>query len=238
MREMAQENIGRKVQPGQSNAAYGVIWDMDGVIVDTAQFHFRAWKKAVEERGTRFDESDFKRTFGMRTPDIIRIIFGDKLQKSQVAEIARRKEEYYRQMAKGNVAPLPGAIELIKALRAANFRQAIASSAPRENVELVVNSLGIRELLQAIVTEEDVQAGKPDPQMFLTAARRLGVEPDSCLVIEDSIAGVEAARRGGMKCAAVSNTHHPSRLADADLVVDSLRRLSVDVVYALLLTRK
>jgi len=188
----------------------------------------------IEDYGIPFSEQDFKRTFGMRNREIICTIFGDSVQESQIAEISERKETYYRQLVSGNVIPLPGAMELLRALHNAGFRQAIASSSPEENVSLILDSLGIRRMFEAVVSERDVQVGKPDPEMFLTAARRLGVKPPRSLVIEDAVAGVQAAKRAGMKCVGVSNTHPADRLRDADVVVDSLLQLDVDEIKALL----
>lgn len=222
------------MQRRSSSRDFAVIWDLDGVIVDTAPLHFRAWKKAVEERGIPFTKEDFKRTFGMRNREIIFAIFGNNTPESQVAEISERKEAYYRQFVAGNIIPLPGALNLLRALRDAGFRQALASSAPAENVSLIVDSLDIRRLFEVILSEKDVKVGKPDPTIFLTAANRLGVKPVNALVIEDAIAGVQAAKGAGMKCVAVSNTHPADRLRDADMVVDSLAQLSVERIAALL----
>lgn len=221
-----------------SRPGLAVIWDMDGVIVDTGPHHFRAWQKASKDRGVSFGEREFKRTFGMRNVEIIRTIFGESVSESESAEIADSKERYYRQFIAGDVIPLPGAIELLKDLQESGFRQAIASSSPLENVDLVLNALGIRHLFQAVVTEKDVKAGKPDPEIFLTAAAMLGIEATNCLVIEDAIAGVRAAKRAGMKCVAVSNTHALEQLRDADLVVDSLSRLSASEVKDILRQRR
>jgi len=241
------------------NDRLAVVWDMDGVIVDTGEYHFRAWKKACKEKGIAFDEQDFKRTFGMRNPEILRYLLEERtrapgkslrpptpraphtgldsqedLMNSLKAEVSENKERYYREFVTGNVVPLPGAVELLKSLREAGFRQALATSSPTQNVDLVMNSLGIRQFFQAVVSEKDVKAGKPDPEIFLTAAARIKIEAACSLVIEDSVAGVAAAKQAGMSCVAVSNTHDPERLREADLVVNSLIRLNVESIKAIL----
>lgn len=211
-----------------------VIWDMDGVIVDTEIYHFKAWKKLLHEEGIELTEEEFKRTFGMRNAEIIRRFLGPDVSKPVIQQLAGRKEEYFRQFIRDHITANPGAIGLIRDLYEAGFLQAIASSAPRQNVELVLNSLGIASFFTCIVSEEDVTSGKPDPQIFLTAANRLGVEPANCVVIEDSIAGVQAANAAGMRCIALASTNPPERLSSADRIVESLQALQVSDIAGLL----
>ena len=129
-----------------------------------------------------------------------------------------------------NIKPLPGVIRLINSLNEHGFKIALASSAPIENIRLVTQGLGIDDFFQAIVSGQEVAEGKPSPQGFLLAAQRLGVAPDNCIVIEDAVAGVTACQRAGMHCIAVTNTHPRERLAEADLIVDTLEELAADDV--------
>jgi HAD superfamily hydrolase (TIGR01509 family) len=130
--------------------------------------------------------------------------------------------------------PLPGVTELIKALAEGGFKQALGSSAPIENIRLIIKSLGIADAFQAIVSGEEVTEGKPGPQGFLLAARKLVIEPRDCVVIEDAVAGVTAAKRAGMRCVAVTNTHPWGSLAEADLIVDTLEVVTPSVLEGLL----
>jgi beta-phosphoglucomutase family hydrolase len=205
-----------------------VIWDMDGVIADTAPYHFKAWQETFQKRGVNFSEDDFKRHFGQRNDTIIRNTLGGNLSSEEVDAIAEEKEENYRRKVAANIKPLPGAIELIKSLWESGVKLAIASSAPLENIELVMRGLGIDNYFAVIVWGREVSEGKPSPQGFLLAAKRLGVEPRNCVVIEDAVAGVTAARRAGMKCVAVTTTHPRRSLKAADLVVDTLEAISVE----------
>jgi HAD superfamily hydrolase (TIGR01509 family) len=148
--------------------------------------------------------------------------------------IADEKEASFRRRIRQHVAPLLGVLELLKALAAAGFRQALASSAPLQNVRLIMKDLGIEGYFEVTVTEKDVTEGKPSPQGFLLAAQRLGVKPEDCIVIEDAVAGVTAAERAGMGCLAVTNTHPRSRLGEADLIVDSLEEVTVADIEGLL----
>jgi beta-phosphoglucomutase len=215
-----------------------VIWDVDGTLVDTGELHFRAWVELCEGLGRPFTRDDFAATFGRRNPEIFAYLFGDRYGEGEVSELGFRKEELYRAAARRGVDFLPGVRPLLESLKAEGFRQAIGSSAPRANVELIAEITRSSHLFDAISCAEDTTRGKPDPEVFLVAARKLGVAPARCVVVEDAVAGVEAARNGGMKCVAVSFVgHHPEeklRAAGADLVVPTLERVSVHTIRQLL----
>jgi beta-phosphoglucomutase len=215
-----------------------VVWDVDGTLVDTAEQHFRAWQRLAAEIGKPFTRADFAATFGMRNPEIIRKLFDPDATDEQCAEIGGRKEEYYRESVREQgVELLPGAARLLEEFAAAGWPQAVGSSAPPGNLDLLLGVTDTRRYFAAVVTGDDVTRGKPDPQVFLAAAKMLGVEPARCVVIEDAVAGVEAAKAGGMRCVAVTNAgHHPAealQAAGADLVVGSLEELSAERVRRL-----
>jgi beta-phosphoglucomutase len=218
---------------------HAAIWDMDGTLVDTAELHFAAWEAVCRELNRPFTRADFAATFGRRNPEIIRWLFGDdRFNEREIADLGDRKEERYRAAAREQgVVPLPGVVNLLEGLQRAAFRQAVGSSAPRANLDLILAMTGMNRYFQAVVAMEDTQRGKPDPQVFLVAAERLGVPAARSVVLEDAVAGVEAAKAGGMKCVAVSFVgHHPIeklRGAGADLVVPTLEQVSVDDVIQL-----
>ena len=211
-----------------------VIWDMDGVIADTASYHFEAWQGIFQRRGVDFTEDDFRRNFGQRNDAIIRNNLGEDLSQGEINIIAAEKEEDFRQGIKNNAKPLPGAIKLLNSLKEYGFSLALASSGTIENIQLITRELGIENLFHAIVSGREVKEGKPSPQGFLLAARRLGVEPQNCIVIEDAIAGVAAAKRGGMHCLAVTSSHPRTSLTEADLIIDSLEEVTVSDLENLL----
>ncbi len=217
----------------RSNAK-AVIWDMDGVIVDTAPYHFNAWRDIFRKRGVEFTETDFRRNFGQRNDTIIRNTLGENVSQNEIDAIAEEKERNFRKRVRQSIKPLPGAIKLMESLTEHGFKMALASSAPMENIRLLTEGLGINNHFQAIVSGKDVAEGKPSPQGFLLAARRLDVEPEACIVIEDAVAGVTAAKRAGMRCIAVTNTHPRERLAEADLVVDTLEAVKISDLERLL----
>ncbi|MDP2989669.1 MAG: HAD family phosphatase, partial [Kiritimatiellota bacterium] len=209
-----------------------VIWDMDGVIVDSGPYHFRSWRSVFSQRGVDFTESDFRGHFGQRNDTIIRSALGNVSQ-AEVDAIVAEKESRFRQFVAGHIRAFPGALELIASLHRRRIKMAIASSAPPENIDLITQSLKIRGCFQAIVYGHEVKEGKPSPQGFRLAAEKLGVAPPNCVVFEDAVAGVEAAKRAGMQCVAVTNTHPAASLAQADLVTDSLENVDIEVLEGL-----
>jgi beta-phosphoglucomutase len=222
----------------KSTDCYGVIWDVDGTLVDTAELHFAAWQRLARERSLPFTRADFEATFGRRNPEILRELFGSHLSDAQVAEYGDRKEIHYREEAARGVQLLPGVRELLQGAQTAGFLQAVGSSAPRANLELILHLTDTAAFFAAVVSMEDTTRGKPDPRVFQVAAARLGLQPRQCVVIEDAVAGVQAARAGGMKCIAVTFVGHHSednlRAAGADLVVKNLEVVDADALKSLL----
>jgi len=207
-----------------------VIFDMDGVMVQTAPQHLAAWRQVFAEMGREFSKEEFRATFGRRNQEILRHILGDGISEVQVEVLGRKKEEHYRALVRGEVEAAPGFIPLLEALRDNEFKIAVGTSAPRQNVELILDVLSVRERLDVVVTAEDVDRGKPDPETFLLAAQRCNIEPKGCVVFEDSVAGIEAARAAGMRCIGVGRPD----IAQADLMVDSLAKVTIPLVRSLL----
>jgi beta-phosphoglucomutase len=208
------------------------LWDVDGTLVDTAEFHFAAWVRLCQESNRPFDRADFAATFGKRNPEILEYLFGPIFSQEQIAVLGARKENYYKAEARHGVDLLPGVRALLDELHRSGVKQAIGSSAPRGNVDLILALTDTAGLFDAIVSSEDTTRGKPDPQVFQLAAERVHMPPARCVVFEDAVAGVQAAKAGGMKCVAVAFVgHHPVdklRAAGADLVVRTLEEMSVE----------
>jgi beta-phosphoglucomutase len=216
---------------------WAVIWDVDGTMVDTAELHFQAWAELARERHLPFSRADFAGTFGWRNAEIIPKVFGPHHSAAEVAALGDRKEELYRAQASKGVALLPGARALMEAIQAAGGLQAIGSSAPRRNLELMLQLTGTAALFTAISAMEDTTRGKPAPDVFLLAARRLDVPPARCVVLEDAPVGVQAAKAGGMHAVGITFVgHHPAEklhAAGADLVVASLEKVNVTILREL-----
>jgi len=198
-----------------------VLWDLDGVLVDTARFHYQAWRQLLGELGRMLSEDEFRRSFGLRNDLILRDLLGE-VPPEEVERLSERKEALFRKHAAGRVTLLAGAAELMRGAQDGGRRAALVTSTPRANIDFVLGQVGLADAFDTIVAAEDVSRGKPDPEGYLLAARRLGVAPERCLVIEDAPGGVEAARRAGMRCLAVTTTRPREDLSAADAVVDSL----------------
>lgn len=215
-----------------------VIWDVDGTLVDTAQLHFEAFVRFAKEEGRDFSREDFTWTFGRRNPEIMEHLFGKRGTGDAGRKMAEKKEGYYREAAAKGVRLLPGVKPLIDALAAAGWKQGIGSSAPPANLELILKLTGIGPMMQAVVSGDDTKEGKPDPEVFLRAAELMGVPPRQCIVIEDAVAGVQAARAAAMTCIGVTFCAHstPQELlvAGAQRVVQTLAEIRLpDVEFML-----
>jgi len=202
----------------------GVLWDMDGVLVDTGELHYISWKQTLDAAGIPFDRDIFRRTFGMNNAGILEVLLGERPDQDLVRKISDQKERIFRDSVPGNVKPLPGVIPWLIRLHQAGAKMAVASSAPYANVEVLVKELQIAPYFQALVSGAELP-GKPDPATFLEAARQIDVETSRCVVVEDSIAGVQGAINAGMRCIAVTTTNPREALTKADLIVDSLEDL-------------
>jgi beta-phosphoglucomutase len=204
-----------------------VIFDMDGVLVDSYTAHFESWKKSSARFGLTMTETDFAATFGRTSRDIIRHLWPNKFDDAQITAFDAAKESDYRDILRATLPVMSGAEDLIAALHQANFAMAIGSSGPKENVSVVVGGLKNGSFITQTVNGAEVKHGKPDPEVFLLAAQKLAVPPDHCAVIEDAPAGVEAARRAGMFSIGLLGTASRDALAKhANVVVAHLTDLS------------
>jgi len=213
------------------------VWDLDGVIVDSAAVHNASWVAMAAEFGVPYDpEKDFKGIFGRHNIDIISGLW-KVTDPDETERMALRKELLFREGARGGrgkppLQPLPGVTQLVRSLVEADWKQGIGSSAPLENIRLLLDVSGLSPYMQAIASGEDVTRGKPDPQVFLLAFQRLGVSPRDGVVIEDAPSGVQAAIAAGAASIGVTNTQTEQTLreAGADLVVPTLEGLTVSVL--------
>ena len=212
-----------------------VIFDMDGVLVDSYRAHFEAWQRLGSELGRPITEAMFIPTFGRRNPEIFRMLWGDAFSEAEADRWGEWKEQAYRQIITERFPAMDGAPELLDALKAAGFALAVGSSGPPENVEAAIRGLGRPDIFDAFVSRDDVTHGKPHPEVFLKAAEKLRVPPRQCAVVEDALAGLEAARAGRMTPIALVGTFKRAELEPlAALVVDSLRELSPEVIASLI----
>jgi HAD superfamily hydrolase (TIGR01509 family) len=213
---------------GGWTAVRAVIFDMDGVISDTQMLHAEVEARLLEDWGVRMTAEEITARFaGVADHDFFPAALGRPLAAEELGEIVARKWRDMADAAPGRIVAMEGAVDLIRLLRARGLPLAVASSSPMSFIHQVLDELGIADAFAVRATGEEVPAGKPAPDVFLLAARRLDVEPAACLVIEDAPAGVAAARAAGMRCIGLA-PDGGSRLAAADAVIRSLREVVND----------
>jgi len=206
----------------------GVIFDLDGVLVDTGWAHKQAWYDLAEKEGFRMSDEFFYSTFGMQNYQIIPMLLGRDVVADKVNRLSQWKEQRYRELISDKLALPKGAKILLDELKNRGFLLAVGSSAPRDNLNLVLERLGLQDYFDACVTGEEVVEGKPAPETFLKAAQKLVLPPHRCVVVEDAVQGVEAGKAAGMSVVAVTTTRDRAALAAADIVAESLGELKAE----------
>lgn len=211
------------------DAAYAVLFDLDGVLIDTGEHHRRAWHWLAERHDLDFSDDLFRETFGMPNERILPRMAGRELDEAELAELAEEKEARFREIIADELDWLPGARELLVALReAGDFRRGLFTSTPWSNLRFLDRILGLSEHLDVMLAGEDIPRGKPAPDGYALLAEHLDVPRAASVVIEDAIPGVEAAQAAGIRCIAVTTTRSADDLAAADWVVAGVHELDVE----------
>jgi len=210
---------------GESDSRMGVIFDLDGVLVDTGWAHRQSWYDLAEKEGFSMTDEFFYSTFGMQNYMIIPMLLGRDASSGEVDRLSDWKEQRYREIIAEKLAPSEGAKSLLIDLKSQDFLLAVGSSAPRANLELVLKRTDLRDYFDAYVTGQDVTNGKPAPDTFLKAAEKLSLRAENCVVVEDAVQGVDAGKAAGMAVVAVTTTRSRADLKRADIIVDSLAQL-------------
>ena len=215
----------------------GLIFDMDGTLVDNLAYHFKAFDVYIESKGFTLLEPVTLKINGMHSNDIFPMLLGDEV----VAEygldrLHHEKEAVYRDLYRPNIKPVAGVVELMKAAKVAGVKCAIGSSGCRENVEMIIEGLGIADLIDASISGSDVTHGKPHPEIFIKAYEALGLKAEECIVVEDAITGIKAGVAAGCKCIAVTTTSTAEALSatGASLCMEDYSALTIDDLEALL----
>lgn len=215
----------------------GVIFDMDGVLVNNMAVHFRAFAAMAERYNLKAEEgADFSHLNGRGNDDIINALFPRELVEAKgVTALAEEKEALYREIYAPTIRPTEGLVALLRELHEAGIPCAVGSSGPRVNVDFVLEKCAIAPYFSTIISGDMVTHCKPNPEIFLTAAAKLGVKPEECLVFEDAISGVVAARKAGMRVITITSTHTREQLLEAapDLIVEDFRSISLDTIMKL-----
>ena len=205
----------------------GLIFDMDGVLIDSNAAHFASWLKIAAEDGVEFTKETFWKTFGMTSEYIVERYWNPPVSQAEAARIVERKETAFCESVVEHVKPIDGAVDFVRYLVKKGTPIAVGSSAPRVNVDFVLDWLGIRDLFgKGIVAGDEVKIGKPAPDIFLLCAKKLGEAPRRCVVIDDSRSGVNAGKAAGMTTIGFFSTGHSlEEYENADYIVKSFAEI-------------
>lgn len=208
-----------------------LIFDMDGVLVDSNPYHILNWMAFLDARGVSYDPAALpKQVLGQRNDNSFRAFLGPEKTEKEFERLSDELEAGFRRAFLPNAKPLPGLAQLIEECHGAGIPMAVASSAPTENVHFIVDALKFRPYFRSLLSGAEVTHPKPHPEIYLNSAAKLGVEPTSCVAFEDSFVGLESASRAGMKVVAIASTFPRAELEAhgyADLIVDSFEELSL-----------
>lgn len=214
------DNISRRDQ----NSQWAVIFDMDGVLINSYDAHRKSWDRVLPQRGLEMTEEMFGTTFGQRSMDVLGRLY-PSLTLQEISQIHEEKAIAVREIIRADFPEREGASELITALHRSGAIIAIGSSAPRENVDVLMEKMPASKYISATTSGSELKKGKPDPEVFVKTVHKIGLPSKKCIVVEDAPAGVAAARAAGCAVIGVTGTVSRKQLDDADLIVDSLRDL-------------
>ncbi|GAB3882577.1 HAD family hydrolase [Spirosoma agri] len=215
------------------DTTFAVLFDMDGVLVDNTDFHINAWIKFAQDKGFPLTRDQYVENINGRvSADAMAYVFKRPIEPGELIVLTEEKEAIYRELYRPYLQPAPGLMAFLDALKAQHVRLAVGTSAPMSNVHFTLDGLLLRSYFDAIVDASMVRHGKPDPEIYLKAAEKVGVEPARCVVFEDAFAGIQAGLRAGMAVVAVATTHTREELADsgASLIIDNFDGLTVDTI--------
>ena len=209
----------------------GLVFDMDGTLVDNIAYHFRAFEEYIKEEGLTLAEPISLRVNGMHSDDVFRILLGEEVCRNlDLDQVNIDKEKVYRRLYSGNVRPIAGLMELLNEAKANGIKCAIGSSGCRENVQFIIENLAIEELIDASISGSDVTHGKPHPEIFTKAHEALGLKAEECIVVEDAVNGILAGVAAGCKCLGITTTASAEVLteAGADMCVEDYSTITID----------
>ncbi len=215
-------------------APFAVIFDMDGVIVDNMPYHRKAWVKFFEKYDPPINLEDFIQHMGKSNEDLLTILFGSKITEEEITVLGEEKEALYREIYAPDVTPLPGFIDFLKVLKENHVKTGVATAAPRVNLDFLLEHIYVRHDFDVLIDDSEVNKGKPNPEIYLKASKKLGFEPKRCLVFEDSLAGIQAAINAGMKVIGVATTNPPEKMSNTDLVIKDFTEVSLEKITELM----
>ncbi|MGK7393629.1 MAG: HAD family hydrolase [Candidatus Cyclobacteriaceae bacterium M3_2C_046] len=205
---------------------FGVIFDMDGVMVDSFRPHLKATRIFAQKHGFELSEETIRvKYFGRRNQDWMPDLFQASLSRQEIDQLAQEKEAVYREIYAPDIQPVDGLLDFLKLLKSHHIPTAVGTSAPRENLDFVLEATNTRALFDALLDDSMVNNGKPNPEIYLKAAKALNLPPTQCIVIEDSHSGIEAGKRAGARVIGITTTHCAGELPPADLIIGNFFEL-------------
>jgi len=206
-----------------------VIFDMDGVIVDNSEYHTQAWHAFCDKYAGPLTEEDFRlHILGRNNRDTLCYIFKRDMTDEEINQYGEEKEALYRELYAPHIKATPHLYDFLELLRKNDTNISIATSADRPNVDFVLNALDIREYFCSITDTSAVTHSKPDPEIYLVAAKTIGYDPSKCIVIEDTVSGIRAGKAAGMKVIAITTTHKREDLHEANRIIDNFAELNLE----------
>jgi beta-phosphoglucomutase family hydrolase len=208
------------------NNNFAVIFDMDGVLVENSEFHDRAWKMIFEKYNSKIKPEEIKSIFGGTNYMFVTKLLG-KTDENDIKAIAEEKETLYREIYKEHIRLPEGLLNLLNELKQNKIPMAVATSAPKVNLDFVFDTLNIRKYFDVVIDESFVKHGKPDPEIYRITAKQLNIIPEKCIVIEDSVFGIQSAKANGMKVIGITTTFSEGQINFADLVIKSFKEIDL-----------
>jgi len=219
-----------KNMPHKKGQTLAVIFDMDGVIVDNMEYHKKAWGIFLKKYAPDIDVEEFSEHFGKVNKDLLKIVFQREVSDEEESRFGEEKEALYREIYAEDVAPTGGLVDFLQELRENSVKTAVASAAPKVNVDFVFEKTGLRQYFDVSIDANDVTRGKPDPEIYLKAAEKLNCPPEACLVFEDSVPGIQAGRNAGMRVIGVATSHPADKLKDTEFVIRDFTEINFETV--------
>lgn len=212
----------------------GLIFDMDGVIVNNHKYHYLSWQQLAGNHDVKIDEEFYREKMNGRTlMELMDVVFDERIEKSQAREIGLQKESIYRDLYRDYLEPTKGLIDFLELVKSKNIPMVVGTSAPKENVEFTLDGLNLRRYFVGVVDETMVTKGKPDPEVYLNCAKMIDRKPENCIVFEDALSGIKAGKNAGAKVIALATSHAREELS-ADLIIDDFTQLSWEQIQSIL----
>lgn len=216
-------------------ALQAVIFDLDGTLIDNNPYHIKAWKEYLKRNGRELTEEEYRSNFNGRTNlDVVEYLHGRKMSNEEAAPYYLEKEAMYRELYQPFIAPVPGLLEFLEQLQLHHIPMAIATSGITVNIEFMFDHLPIRKYFKEVIHSAHIKKGKPDPEIYIRSAEKLGVDPSGCIAFEDALVGIKSAKDAGMKVIALTTTHTVKELSEADVVIENYTQINVQLLENLI----